>query len=406
MIDKSLMMRKLFTILIITFIAIFGLSSCSDEAFDVDSVNKQTVLIFMPWSGSATGNGLYHDFTSNLLDIKSGIVSNKGLKGTRVLVFLSKPEDSGNIKSYLYELQYNGTTKEVDDVILDTYEGKDFTTDAGITQILNEVKEKAEALNYAMIIGGHGSGWTSKEDWQAYPNYAKPHRITRFFGSVDDIEDYGIDVSTLAKGIENSGIKMQYILFDACYMENVETAYELRNATYYLVGSTSEILNKGVPYSTIWSYLNTSTPSYSGIVTGFYNYYNSLSTPYGALSAVDCRQVEKLASIMKEINSKYTITEEKLAGVQKLDGFKSTIFYDLGNYVDSLVPKGLLKEQFEAQLKQTVKSAQSTSQLISSIYSTTYFDVKDFSGLTISDPSTHPAALRGKEKTEWWQATH
>ena len=400
-------MKKLFTILIITFIAIFGLSSCSDEAFDVESVNKQTILIFMPWSGSDSRSGLYHDFVTNLTDIKAGIINNKGLKGTRVLVFLSQPTGTGSITSNLYELQYNSTTKEVDDVMLDSYEKKEFTTDADITQILNEVKEKAEALNYAMIIGGHGSGWTSKEDWQDYPNYAKSHNIsTRFFGSVDDIAQYGIDVSTLAKGIENSGVKMQYILFDACYMENVETAYELRNATNYLIGSTSEILASGMPYSSIWSYLNSATPSYTSIVTGFNNYYKNLSNPYGSLSAVDCRQVEKLAVLMKEINEKYTIDGEKLKGVQKLDGFQSTIFYDLGNYVDSLVPTGYLKEQFQNQLKQTVKSAQSTDKIISTLYSTTYIDVKDFSGLTISDPSTHPAAMRGKEKTAWWKATH
>ncbi len=401
------MKKKLFTFLIFAFVTILGFSSCSDEAFDVDSVNKQTILVFLPWSGSSSNNsGLYHEFLNNLSDIKSGIIANKGLKNTRVLVFLTKSIESGKAESYLYEMQYNSTTKEVDDIVLDTFEGNSFTTTEGITQIMNEMKEKAEALNYAMIVGGHGCGWTSKEDWQDYPNNAKPHRMTRFFGSVSDIDDFGIDVSTLAKGIEDSGIKMQYILFDACYMGNVETAYQLRNSTNYLIASTSEILANGMPYSSIWSYLNTATPGYASIVTGFNTFYSSNTYPYGALATIDCRQTEKLASIMKEINKKYTITDEKLAGVQKLDGFKSTIFYDLGNYVDSLVPTGYLKEQFQSQLKLTVKSAKSTDELLSDLYSQSTFEVKDFSGLTISDPSTHAAALRGKEKTEWWQATH
>ena len=30
-------------------------------------------------------------------------------------------------------------------------------------------------------------------------------------------------------------MKMQYILFDACYMGNVETAYELKDVTNYLI---------------------------------------------------------------------------------------------------------------------------------------------------------------------------
>lgn len=58
-----------------------------------------------------------------------------------------------------------------------------------------------------------------------------PNRpATRFFGSVS-LSDNAIDISTLAEGIKLSGLKMQYILFDACYMGNVETAYELKDVT-------------------------------------------------------------------------------------------------------------------------------------------------------------------------------
>ena len=28
------------------------LTSCSDDSVDVNEINKQTILIFMPWSGS------------------------------------------------------------------------------------------------------------------------------------------------------------------------------------------------------------------------------------------------------------------------------------------------------------------------------------------------------------------
>lgn len=31
-----------------------GLTGCNDEAFDIDSVNKQTLLIMYPWSGTET----------------------------------------------------------------------------------------------------------------------------------------------------------------------------------------------------------------------------------------------------------------------------------------------------------------------------------------------------------------
>ncbi len=420
-------MKKITFFVLATLVVLFGLTSCGDEALDVETVNKQTILVFLPWTGSSYSSGLYEDFENNLDSIANGIKAKKGLSGSRVLVFISRPKGNTNTfdKSYLYELKYDASNQKVEPIELNTYEGNSYASAEGIAQVLRDMQSKAEALNYALIIGGHGCGWTYYEDWYDYPNNAKGygvhttlsvpfegwdnHPVTRFFGSVSS-NDYAMDVTTLAKGIQASGIpKLQYILFDACYMGNVETAYELRNVTNYLIASSSEVMAAGMPYTSMWTSLNSSAPNYSGIVSSFYNFYSSYESPYGNLAAIDCRQLEKLASIMKEINTKYpTIKDEKLAGVQILDGFKPTLSYDLGNYVDSLVPEGLLKEQFNNQLKLTVKSAQSTPQVFSALYYNNYqkIDVKTYSGLSISDPSSNPVALRGREKTAWWQATH
>ena len=121
---------------------------------------------------------------------------------------------------------------------------------------------------------------------------------TRSFGGLDNT--YAINVSSLAQAIETNGIKMQYILFDACYMSNVETAYELKDATNFLLASPNEIMAKGLPYEDIWSYLNTTTPNYASIISSYYSHYNSTSTPYASLAAIDCRQMDKLAAIMKD----------------------------------------------------------------------------------------------------------
>jgi hypothetical protein len=34
------------------------------------------------------------------------------------------------------------------------------------------------------------------------------------------------------------------------------------------------------------------------------------------------------------------------------------------------------------------------------------FNIETFSGITISDPSQNNVAMKGKEKTSWWKATH
>ena len=248
-----------------------GLTGCNDEAFDIDSVNKQTLLIMYPWSGTENSAGLYSDMVNNLNQIENAIKKNKGLKSTRVFVFMS----TSATESSLFELTYNSSTFTVEHQMLENYIGTAYTTTEGLTDIIGEVKQQAEALNYALIIGGHGTGWNNISDWTDYPNQAKRKAAlkTRSFGGLDNT--YAINVSSLAQAIETNGIKMQYILFDACYMSNVETAYELKDATNFLLASPNEIMAKGLPYEDIWSYLNTTTPNYASIISSYYSPQNA-----------------------------------------------------------------------------------------------------------------------------------
>ena len=417
------MIKKLFTLFICMISLAMTFTGCSEEAFDTDSVNKQTILVFYPWTGDKSRTGLLGDLQNNIDSICDGIIDRKGLNNSRVLVFLS---DKYN-HSTLYDLQYNATTKSVDRVPLKEYEGASYASAEGIADILNEVKTKASALNYALIVGAHGCGWTYASDWSRYPYYARPSvtrprdnnfsgiqfgpdpnaPLTRFFGSVSLAEN-AMDISTLAEGIRESGLKMQYILFDACYMSNIETAYELKDVTNYMIASGSEIMAAGLPYRSMWSYLNSPTPNYSGIVSTSVNFYkNNSSAPFCNLAAIDCRQVEKLAGVMKDINAENQLQASvNLDSIQHLDGFRPNLFYDLETYVDSLHPSGYLLDQFKNQLKLTIKASDHTDEAYTYIFSPDYIKIKNYCGITISDPSQHSVAIKGREKTGWWKATH
>ena len=431
------MIKKLFTLFICTLSLAATFTSCGDEAIDVESVNKQTIFVFYPWTGGTNTSGLKDYLENNVDSMCAGIVDKKGLTNTRVLVFFTEKYN----QSTLYDLQYDATTKTVNRIPIKKYEGNRHCTAEGFADLLNDVRQNAEALNYSLIIGAHGCGWTYANDWVNYPYKARPKGgsirngndenavsnattnsfsgiqfgndpnkpVTRFFGSVS-LEENALDVPTLAEGIKLSGTKMQYILFDACYMGNVETAYELKDVTNFMISSSSEIMGAGVPYKTIWSYLNSSAPNYSGFVNGVVNFYKNSSNPYCNMAAIDCRQMDNLAQVMKEINSKYTLSSSvPLDSIQSLDGFSPNLFYDMSVYVDSLVPSGSLKDKFNSQMKLTIKAAAHTEQaceMISNPYSGSIFQVKNYCGLSISDPSQHSVAIKGREKTGWWKATH
>ena len=421
-------MKKLFGVFFLT-VFIFGMAGCSsDDEENIDEMTKQTILVFMPWSGSSSSQGLYPIMKVNVDSICSAIVANKGMRDSRLMLFLSETSNT----SKLYEIVYNSSKSTCERNVIKEYSGQGYATTEGLTEILNEVKTRANALNYALIVGCHGTGWTFKESWHNYPHYAKStgwpgesipqeripyqdydgeitYKHTRFIGSVTDIATYSINIPDFAQAITNAGMKMQYILFDDCYMANVEVAYELRNVTNFLLASTSEVMAIGVPYRTMWKSLASATPGYANAVTAFNTFYKAYIMPYGTFSAIDCRKMEELAVAMRDVNSRYTLTDDVRSKIQVLDGFDEPVFYDMGDYLKNLCTDTKDYSHLMTVLESAIKSKCNTEKIYSFLYGSgreKYIDVNTFSGITISDPSINSVAKDGKEKTSWWKATH
>ena len=415
-------MKRSVLYLFLFIIGLIGFGSCSDDSLDVDSVNKQTILVFMPWSGA----GLHPYLLRNLDSIESAITTAKGLDG-RLLVMLATSASQAS----LYEVTYNNG--QIQHTTIKEYNDNSYYTVEGMTQLFNDVKTNAEALNYALMIGGHGMGWLYKSDWTTsydaksftgnskhgadkgiVDNMMPSFTQTRFFGNTTDVSN-AFDIADLAAAIQGAGMKMQYILFDDCYMANVETAYELKDATNFLIGSTCEIMSEGMPYKTMWSSLATATPNYTTAANNFLTFYSNYSIdgysyPYGALSVIDCRNLDGLAKLMRGINGRYTFADSLRDSLQVLDGFHTPIFYDLGDYVAHLCKNNDMLNDFNSTLSSVIKTSVHTDEVYTLLYypyeSGRTFKLNRYSGITISDPSQNSMAVKGKEKTAWWKATH
>ena len=73
-------MRR-FLYLVFVFCALISCVSCDDDnTVDVNDVNKQTTIVYMPWTGSNSDSGLLSAFMLNLDSIEGAIVKNKGRK--------------------------------------------------------------------------------------------------------------------------------------------------------------------------------------------------------------------------------------------------------------------------------------------------------------------------------------
>ena len=417
------MMKRLF-LLAVTLLWLVG---CDDKNHYEEPVAPvQTLLMYFPWSGNADGSdGLLAHFRENISDMEE--VVRYGLpSGCRVLVYLVERVERTSIdgsnkrvlEGQLFELKGGGG--HVKRVMYSQTDAPDMTRAESIAALLNEVQRLAPAPRYAMSIGCHGMGWipataskaASREGAEReYWEYEGVHQ-TRWFGGMD--AEFQTEISTLAQAIDRAGIKMEYILFDDCYMSSVEVAYELRNVADYLIGSTSEIMAEGFPYFEMGACM-LGDVDYEGICESFYQYYmEDGSMPCGTVAVTVCNELEALAEVMKRINeASEELTASELSQVQVLDGYDPCCFYDLGDYVNFYCKDAALRGEFERQLERAVPTA--FRRHTPTFYSRYGGNIPDrpgetwinaFSGITTSDPSVAKAVVGVREDTAWWKATH
>jgi hypothetical protein len=356
---------------------------------------ERTIFVYMPWS-----TDLLSYFRTNLEDLKASIVANR-IRTDRFVVSLSE----SSTRARLFELKYENL--KITEVPLKSYDSPAFTTAEGITGILRDMKATAPSPAYSMIIGSHGVGWVPVGSRTRAPDF-RPHweyegvPLTRFFGG--KTTQYQTDITTLARGIADAGLTMDYILFDDCYMANVETAYDLKEATNYLIGCPTEVMGYGFPYRLIGEHL-TGAVDYEGVAEGFYRFYSAYVNPYGTVAVIDCSELEALASVMREINSRFTLNPSRLGEIQRMDGYTPVLFYDLGDYVDKLCDDPALLARFREQLERTAPARYKRHTPMYYSMNMGPTPIRAYSGITVSDPSGHGWAA-AKNTTAWWQATH
>lgn len=387
--------------ILIAFVMATAFTSCSDdeELPPYPDHAKQTVIMYMPWAD----NTIHYYCEKNISAFEAAIERNHGLDGNQLIVFIAENGQQSQLERIYYQ------DGECHRETLKTYDfaSCDYTTPEGISQIISDAIAAAPASTYALAIGCHGMGWVpagTDVGTRTFINNIKAANAypTRFFGSSDD-PTYQTDILTLAEGIANTGVKMKYILFDDCYMSNIETAYDLRNATDYLIASTCEIMIDGMPYNEIG--IDLLNNNFKGVVDGFYDHYSNFSTPCGTIGVTDCREVENMAYIMRQINDRYSDFPYNVTDIQDLDGFENTIFFDFGDYVSKLCSDPNMLSTFKEQLGRLVPYKANTETYYS-WYTGEQHPINTFSGITISDPSVNRSIANVKTQTNWYRDTH
>lgn len=141
------------------------------------------------------------------------------------------------------------------------------------------------ADHYCLIVWDHGSGWQIRTN-MTLPQYR--------YVVTDDTSGRSMNVTDIAQAL--NGYNIDVIGFDACYMQQLEVAYELRNCARYMVASTAAEPAPGYNYSTWLSRIGSDTTPEElcrDIVEDFMHTYPSSKGI--TQSAVDLSKIEDVA---------------------------------------------------------------------------------------------------------------
>ena len=247
--------------------------------FNQYAAAERTVLVYL-----AGKNNLSQLLQTNLEQMKAG---SRRIGNNTLLVFVRR--DIQGEKPWLARISNGELTDSVslDDMGIGTSNIQACNPEL-MEQVLRYAYSHYPANDYGLVLGGHSTGWLIEQE----------ACDTRAFG-VDNGDGYTyssknkrwINVPTIARVLEHVP-HLKFIFADCCNFMCLETMYELRNATDYIIGSPAEIPAEGAPYEQIIPSLFEKNTFYSSIIDIYHRTRNG-EVP---LSAVKTSAMDQLAS--------------------------------------------------------------------------------------------------------------
>lgn len=187
-----------------------------------------------------------------------------------------------------------------------------FTTDvcssdtAALGAVLDYILKDYPTESLDLVMWSHGDGWLRG------PLTSAPQRsigIDNEKNTYSNSVTKTIEIEELATLLERLPARVDRLLFDACFMQCVESCYALRDAAEWVIASPAEIPGDGALYSSLVPcFFNSDGPE--DIIDSYIKAYEN--RPSGAvLSAVNTRGMQHLADVTYSYVIKYFNSEKK-----------------------------------------------------------------------------------------------
>ncbi len=382
-------------------------TSCNDQptAPSHDGPTPQALLFYF------VGSSLNFYFTQNINAVKTALIETKGVnKNSRIAVFRRA---ENKVDWEIVEIKYNIKNGMIKEEVLCTYKSPDLSD---MSRYLQDMTTLVPAEQYGIVLGGHGSGWLPKDTSltkspitgvEHYAPFgelpAEGGHTTRYFGESGCM----FDISEISDAILSTGKEFKYIIFDDCFMANIETLYDMRHAADYIIASPCEIMGPGFPYNTVIPHLFTNEgTSYNlqGVCQAFYDFYSDYNIPSGCVSMTITSELENMAAAAKELfaNQKEDINLDNL---QYYEGLSQHVFYDMLQFAESIGADRTAVENFRRQFDKTFPvECRLNTDYFYSTYNNSMNEINYYSGITISEPSQKFTSLN--QETDWYKDTH
>jgi len=367
--------------------AVIMLDSCIFES-EVERKINRTVLVYI-----AADNNLANTSNSNIYSMNSNI--SKGMDNYNLLVFVDR-KDATPALLHLHNLSIDTVAK---------YPDCDSSDPTVLRGVIDYVFQNYKAEHYGLVMWSHGTGWLPTDQLHFVApnmNYS-PRRAFAWEDRKGENPPYKcMELDELVEGIPDG--KFDYIVFDACYMGNVEIAYALRNKAPEIVSSCYEIVSYGFPYHIVTRDLMMGNMLKS--CTSFYDYYNSMNDwmQMAGISLVKTDQLDSLARCFRKIIAEYgdTVPKMDVSRVQCFDRFKNHVFYDLEDFVSQLGTSKEYMNEFRLQMDRCVPYKISTPYIFPG--DREQIPVNSYCGLTVYIPSPdyeESGLNEAYRQTEW-----
>lgn len=270
--------KKVHLIYIIGLLSTFLVGACCSDEMTLSRPGRpgetlsRTLVIYM-----AGENSLSTYLQNDSLEIAWGIDSLP--ENTRVVLYMD------DTKSTRLCVGAPGTPLQT----VKSYDSNLCSTNsATMAYVLQDIFATYPAETYGLIMCSHASGWLFDDPTtRSADTTAAPGGPRRSFG-IDNGQRSGsnsgpkLNIPALA-GVLAGCPHLDFLMFDACFMQCIEVAYELRNVADYIIASPAEIPAPGAPYNQMLRSLCTAPTDIDAIVHSYTDYYYSgwMSQSYG-----------------------------------------------------------------------------------------------------------------------------